>query len=86
MSDEIPPPFGADPGPKKDSKVPAKKTGPTDGALMGLGAQLTGTVLLCVLLGWWLDRQFGTSPWILVGLSVLGLAAGLYQFVKGSGR
>ena len=49
---------------------------------LGLGTQLTATVVLFVGAGWWIDAHFGCSPWgILVG-GVLGIVAGLYQFLK----
>ena len=30
-------------------------------------------------LGWWLDSKLGTKPWLAIILTVLGLAAGLYE-------
>jgi ATP synthase protein I len=40
-------------------------------------------------LGWFLDKQFGTKPWLLVGLFLLGSAAGLlnsYRAIKRAER
>ncbi len=34
-----------------------------------------------VLAGRWLDGKLGTSPWLTVILTLLGLAAGLYESV-----
>jgi F0F1-type ATP synthase assembly protein I len=47
--------------------------------------------IIALVLGWWfgrwLDRQLGTAPWLMVGFSVLGLAAGalnVYRTVSGA--
>jgi hypothetical protein len=50
--------------------------------LAGLGGQLALTVGLFVLLGWWLDNKFGWTPWGMVSLGSLGVAAALYQMLK----
>jgi len=44
--------------------------------------QLTGSVALGTLLGWWIDRKAGTSPWVLVGGAVFGMGVGFYAFFK----
>lgn len=49
---------------------------------LGLGTQLTITVALFVLLGWWLDKKFGWTPWGLVTSASLGVAVGMYGFLK----
>ncbi|HVZ06162.1 AtpZ/AtpI family protein [Hyphomicrobium sp.] len=33
-------------------------------------------------LGWALDRQFGTAPWLMIVLVILGFAAGLLNVVR----
>jgi F0F1-type ATP synthase assembly protein I len=33
-------------------------------------------------LGLWLDGKLGTKPWLAIVLSILGLAAGLYESAK----
>jgi len=37
-------------------------------------------------LGWLLDKWLGTGPWFLIGGIVLGSAAGLFEFVRLSGK
>lgn len=44
--------------------------------------QLVGAVGLGSLAGWWLDKKFGTTPWLLVGCALLGIAVGFYAFFK----
>lgn len=44
--------------------------------------QLAGSVALGTLLGWWLDRKLGSSPWLLVGGALLGIGTGFYAFFK----
>lgn len=38
------------------------------------------------LIGWVLDRMLGTSPWLLLTLLFLGMAAGFWNIVKLSNR
>ena len=48
----------------------------------GLGTEMAGGIAGFVLLGWWIDRQFGTSPtWLIVG-AVLGGVGGLVHLIK----
>lgn len=50
-------------------------------ALSGIGFEFISEVGACVLLGWWLDRTFGTKPWLtLVGVA-LGFTIGLVRLV-----
>ena len=49
---------------------------------VSLGTQLTVTVGIFVALGWWLDERYGWSPWGILVAGTLGVAAGLYHFVK----
>ncbi len=47
------------------------------------------TIVLSALLGYWLDKKLGTSPWLLIVLVFVGAAAGfysLYRRVIGGGR
>lgn len=44
--------------------------------------QLTGSLGLCALAGWWLDRKFDTAPWLLLSGALFGLAAGMYAFIR----
>ena len=48
----------------------------------GVGLELAGAVAGCALVGYWVDRHFGTYPWGLVVGVVLGIVGGLYNFVR----
>lgn len=36
--------------------------------------------------GWWLDRYFGSAPWIMVLLIILGFAAGMTNVIRTARR
>lgn len=40
---------------------------------MGLGFQIALTLLVCVLLGLWLDSWLNTKPWMLIIGVIIGL-------------
>jgi len=44
--------------------------------------QLTGSVALWVVVGYFLDKWLHTTPWLLVVGSVLGMGLGFYLFFK----
>ena len=48
--------------------------------------QMVAAVLLGTLVGWWADGKLGSAPWLLVGGSVLGIAAGLTVFLRAALR
>lgn len=47
-----------------------------------VGFEFAGIVIVMVALGWWLDRYFGSSPWWLVGLTLAGMAGGVYRMIR----
>jgi ATP synthase protein I len=50
----------------------------------GVGLELAGATAGLALIGYWVDRHFGTGPWgILVGV-VVGIVGGLYNLIKES--
>jgi len=68
------------PGPRRSS------SGPTAWYLLlrlsGLWAEILGSILLVGLLGWGLDRWWGTDPWLLVLGCLLGAFAGVYNAAR----
>jgi len=50
----------------------------------GIGLEMAGAVAGFALVGYWIDRHFGSKPWGLVIGVALGLVGGLYNMVKES--
>lgn len=49
---------------------------------MQASSSLLGGVVLGVLAGYFADKKFGTEPWLLVAGACLGLAVGMYSFIR----
>jgi len=49
---------------------------------LGIGISFAASVLLGLGLGYWLDRRFGTAPWLFLVGAMFGLCAGFLQFYK----
>jgi F0F1-type ATP synthase assembly protein I len=47
-----------------------------------VGLELGLSVVLCVLLGRWLDGKLGTEPWLMIAGIALGLAAGFNSVLR----
>jgi len=43
-------------------------------------------LVVSIAIGWalgsWLDRKFGTSPWLMLVFTLLGVAAGFIEMVR----
>jgi ATP synthase protein I len=48
--------------------------------------QLAAAASLGTLVGWWLDRKLGTSPWLLAVGALLGCGAGMTAFIRAAIR
>jgi ATP synthase protein I len=48
--------------------------------------KLVGGAVVGVLGGYFLDRWLGTSPWLLLGLSLVGIGVGFYGFLHAMTR
>ena len=46
------------------------------------GIEFIGCVLIGGFLGWLIDRYAGTAPWAMIGLLLLGFAAGLRSVLR----
>ncbi len=67
---------------RKMDQIPHADTENTqteDSGLARQGIAFTVTVLGATGLGWYLDSAWGTKPWGLIGMLVLGFAAGFVQ-------
>jgi F0F1-type ATP synthase assembly protein I len=52
------------------------------GPYINLGWQLVITIGLGALFGYWLDGKLGTKPAMIVVFSLLGIAVGMFSFLK----
>ena len=50
------------------------------------GIALFASVAAFCAAGWFLDKWFGTQPWLLIAGIVIGSAAGLFEFVRLSSK
>jgi ATP synthase protein I len=48
--------------------------------------KLVGGAVVGVLGGWALDRWLGTTPWLLLALSLVGICVGFYGFLHEMAR
>ena len=56
------------------------------GVAFRLASEFVAGVLVGAGLGWALDRVAGTSPWGLIGLLLLGFAAGVMNVMRVAGK
>ena len=56
------------------------------GTAFKFAAELVVGVVVRRVLGWALDRQFGTAPWLMILLVIMGFAAGLLNVVRAAQR
>lgn len=60
------------------------------GRAMGQGLRIAVDLVVGVafggFVGWWLDRYFGTAPWLMVLLLILGFAAGMMNVIRTAQR
>jgi ATP synthase protein I len=52
------------------------------GPYLGTGVQLAATVVIMFFLGRWMDGLAGTEPLFTLLFALLGIAAGIYNFIK----
>jgi hypothetical protein len=52
------------------------------GVAAGLGCSIVATVVLCIIGGVLLDREFGTEPWLTLAGVGIALAAAGYQLYE----
>jgi ATP synthase protein I len=61
-----------------DEQQITQKSGIAYGAVFSLAA----AIVVCLFVGWLLDRWLKTGPWLLVAGIVLGTIVGFFQFVR----
>ncbi len=52
------------------------------GPYVSLGIQFAATILVFVLLGWWLDDKLATTPLFLVSGTLIGAGGGFYKLYR----
>lgn len=50
----------------------------------GVGLELAGATAGLALVGYWIDRRFGSQPWGMLGGVLIGIVGGLYNLVRES--
>jgi len=65
---------------------PVERVGSKWSATAGIGLDFVASVMVCTAIGWWLDRQFETSPWLVISGTGIGFAVGLWLMVKAANR
>jgi F0F1-type ATP synthase assembly protein I len=51
-------------------------------SFLGLGFELIVPIVAGVGIGYWLDRRWGTKPWLLLTGAILGIALGFLEFFR----
>jgi ATP synthase protein I len=64
--------------------MPEKKPDRSWVRLSSIGVELVGAVAGFTLLGYWVDRHWGTDPWGLLAGVGLGLIGGMYNLIRQS--
>jgi ATP synthase protein I len=67
----------------------AKEAGSTRKAIelaMRLGVEMVAAMVIAVVIGWGLDKLLHTSPWLMIVMVPVGLAAGIRNLVRAGGK
>ncbi len=65
---------------KKESRGLNEAT--TYGIATRLVAELVSGLVIGVLIGWYLDQWFGTKPWLMIVMIIIGIAAGITNVMR----
>ncbi len=64
---------------KQPSKINYRKIA----AISSLGLMLPSSIAVGLFLGYYLDKFFGTRPWLLLVFFILGIVSGFYSLIRG---
>ena len=70
---------GDRPNRRQDSQTPLLRGA---GLYLGVAFELPGTIIAGLMLGYFLDRYFGTSPWLLIALTVIAFIGAFVRLVR----
>ncbi len=65
------------------AKLPSKVDFRRIAELSSLVLMLPSSIAVGLFLGYWLDKLFGTDPWLLIVFLLLGIASGFYSLIRG---
>ena len=51
-------------------------------SVSAIGIEMGVALAIGMAIGWWLDRTFGTRPWLLVIFTVFGIVAGFRNAIR----
>jgi F0F1-type ATP synthase assembly protein I len=66
----------------KNSEQEKKEIYKSIAPFLNIGLQMALTIVVFVLLGWWLDGKFDKSPLFTLIFSLVGIFAAFYNFFK----
>lgn len=70
----------------REANKPKKARGLNEATTYGIAtrlvAELVAGLLVGVFTGWYLDQYFGTKPWLMVVMIMLGAAAGITNVMR----
>ena len=52
------------------------------GRLVTSGIEFAGIVVVCILVGLWLDSRYGTKPWLLLVLMFIGMVGAMFRLIR----
>jgi ATP synthase protein I len=64
---------------KQPSKINYRKIA----AISSLGLMLPSSIAVGLFFGYYLDKFFGTDPWLLLVFLLLGIFSGFYSLIRG---
>jgi ATP synthase protein I len=64
-------------------KLPSKINYRKIAALSSLGLMLPSSIAVGLFFGYYLDKFFGTHPWLLLIFLLLGIISGFYSLIRG---
>jgi len=72
------------------TRTPESEDAGGQGNALGYGWRISLELVVAIVfsgvIGWLLDRWLGTRPWLMIGLVVLGFAAGIRNAVRAANR
>ncbi len=67
---------------QKAAEQAASEEKHTESSAWSQGAEFVGAVIVGGGIGWWIDRHFGTGPWAMIVLLIIGFAAGTMNALR----